>query len=153
MAITLSINGQARQVDVPEDMPLLWVLRDELNMVGTKFGCGAGTSGACTVHMDGAAVRSCQTPVGAVGGAKITTIEGVGASPHRRSGAKGMGGRRCPPMRLLPGGSDHVGQRFAGRDAKPTRAQIGQGMSGNLALRLSPDHGSHRTGGQAGHAG
>ncbi|MFD1625721.1 (2Fe-2S)-binding protein [Azospirillum griseum] len=76
--IRITVNGQERQVDVPEDMPLLWVLRDELNMTGTKFGCGIAQCGACTVHVDGAPTRACQTPVGSLAaGAKVTTIEGA----------------------------------------------------------------------------
>jgi isoquinoline 1-oxidoreductase subunit alpha len=74
----LLINGASYQVDVPSDMPLLWVLRDVLHMTGTKFGCGIALCGACTVHLDSVAVRSCQLPVGAIGARKITTIEGVG---------------------------------------------------------------------------
>jgi len=77
--ITLFINGQSRSVDVAPDVPLLWVLRDEMGLTGTKFGCGRGFCGACTVHLDGAAVRSCMTPVGAVGQRRITTIEGLAA--------------------------------------------------------------------------
>jgi isoquinoline 1-oxidoreductase alpha subunit len=75
--IRLNINGQEREVDVPADMPLLWVLRDELNLTGTKFGCGIAQCGACTVHIDGVATRSCVTPVEAAAGTAITTIEGV----------------------------------------------------------------------------
>lgn len=75
--ISLDINGKVREVDVPEDMPLLWVLRDELNMTGTKFGCGIAQCGACTVHVDGQPTRSCQLPAAAAVGAKITTIEGL----------------------------------------------------------------------------
>lgn len=74
---TLNINGQDHEVDVPGAMPLLWVLRDVLGMHGTKFGCGGGFCGACTVHLDGSAVRSCQTPASAAGGHRITTIEGL----------------------------------------------------------------------------
>ncbi len=85
MAYKVSINGEEREVDVPEDMPLLWVLRNELGMVGTKFGCGIGMCGACTVHLDGQAVRSCQTPVGSVGEAKITTIEALEESEIGRA--------------------------------------------------------------------
>src|SRR5262245_14647709 len=85
MAVTLTINGEAKSFDAPADMPLLWVLRDILGMTGTKFGCGIAQCGACTVHIDGKAVRSCVLPVGALSGRNITTIEGVGATP---SGAK-----------------------------------------------------------------
>jgi isoquinoline 1-oxidoreductase alpha subunit len=73
----LQINGQTRDVDVPDDMPLLWVLRDELGMTGTKFGCGMALCGACTVHMDGSPIRACVTPVSAVAGQPITTIENM----------------------------------------------------------------------------
>jgi isoquinoline 1-oxidoreductase alpha subunit len=83
--ITLNINGTDQEVDVPADMPLLWVLRDVAGLTGTKFGCGIAQCGACTVHLDGAPIRSCQLPAGLVGKRKITTIEGVGATP---AGAK-----------------------------------------------------------------
>src|SRR5277367_681744 len=79
--ITLTIDGERREVDVPPDMPLLWVLRDVLGLTGTKFGCGIAQCGACTVHVDGKAVRSCQLPVGAIGQRAITTIEAVGETP------------------------------------------------------------------------
>jgi isoquinoline 1-oxidoreductase alpha subunit len=77
--IQLNVNGHARQVDVEADAPLLWVIRDELNLTGTKFGCGVGACGACTVHVNGKPMRSCVLPVSAVLDAKITTIEGIGA--------------------------------------------------------------------------
>ena len=81
--ITLTINGQSRQVDTADDTPLLWVIREQLQMTGTKFGCGAGLCGACTVHLDGTAVRSCQTSAKDAAGKKITTIEGLGGGkPH-----------------------------------------------------------------------
>ncbi|KQQ14704.1 isoquinoline 1-oxidoreductase [Methylobacterium sp. Leaf123] len=75
--LTLNLNGVAREVDADPDMPLLWVIRDRLDMTGTKYGCGIAQCGACTVHMDGQPVRACQTRIGDVGEAKITTIEGV----------------------------------------------------------------------------
>jgi isoquinoline 1-oxidoreductase subunit alpha len=78
--VSLRINDEVREVDAPPDMPLLWVLRDLLGLTGTKFGCGIAQCGACTVHVDGAPVRSCVLPVGSVGQRAITTIEGVGAS-------------------------------------------------------------------------
>lgn len=77
MTTTITVNGQTHSVDLPEDVPLLWVLRDELGLTGTKFGCGVAACGACTVHIDGEAVRSCQTPLADVWG-EVTTIEGVG---------------------------------------------------------------------------
>jgi isoquinoline 1-oxidoreductase alpha subunit len=77
MAFTIKLNGQNRSVDVEGDMPLLWVLRDVLGMTGTKYGCGAALCGACTVHIDGVAVRSCQTPVSDAEGRAVTTIEGL----------------------------------------------------------------------------
>jgi isoquinoline 1-oxidoreductase alpha subunit len=83
--LTLTINGQAREVDVPPDMPLLWVLRDVLGLTGSKFGCGIAQCGACTVHVDGAALRSCMLPVGSLGDRSVTTIEAIGATP---AGAK-----------------------------------------------------------------
>src|ERR1700758_464262 len=79
--VTLNINGQVHKLDVPDDMPLLWVLRDVVGLTGTKFGCGIAQCGACTVHLDGAAVRSCVLPVGQIGAREITTIEGVGTTP------------------------------------------------------------------------
>ena len=94
--LTLTVNGETRHVDVPPQMPLLWVLRDELGLTGTKFGCGAALCGACTVHVAGEAVRSCQTLVGDVADMEITTIEGLGGA-----------------MRLLPVGANHAGRRIA----------------------------------------
>jgi len=80
MPYRLNINGVTREADVPGDMPLLWVLRDELGLIGTKYGCGKGLCGACTVHVDGAAQRSCQLPVEGIGNAKIHTIEHIGTT-------------------------------------------------------------------------
>ena len=80
MPFTLTVNGKATTVDVPGDMPLLWVLRDVLNLKGTKFGCGIAQCGACTVHRAGVAIRSCSTPVSTIGNAAITTIEGLSAN-------------------------------------------------------------------------
>jgi isoquinoline 1-oxidoreductase subunit alpha len=79
-ALTLNVNGAVHEVVVEDDAPLLWVLRDELKLTGTKFGCGVGSCGACTVHINGAAVRSCQVPVSAASGQQVTTIEGLGAA-------------------------------------------------------------------------
>ena len=79
--VALTINGESKTVDASPDMPLLWVLRDLLGLTGTKFGCGIAQCGACTVHLDGKAVRSCLLPVGAIGNRAITTIEGIGSTP------------------------------------------------------------------------
>src|ERR1700731_1143821 len=79
--VSLKINGEVRNIDAPPDMPVLWVLRDIVGLTGTKFGCGIAQCGACTVHIDGVAVRSCVLPVAAVGDKAITTIEGVGDTP------------------------------------------------------------------------
>ncbi len=81
MAFRVKINGESREIDAPQDMPLLWALRQELGMVGTKFGCGIGMCGACTVHVDGVATRSCSLPVGSIGEKEVTTIEALGQSP------------------------------------------------------------------------
>ncbi len=81
---TLLINGEKREVDAPDDMPLLWVLRDILMLTGTKFGCGVAQCGACTVHVDGQPLRSCMLPIGALGARAVTTIEAVGATPAGR---------------------------------------------------------------------
>ena len=81
MAYSIKVNGRARSLDVEGEMPLLWALRDELGLKGSKFGCGVGLCGACTVHLDGKPVRSCVTPLSSVGARSVTTIEGIGASP------------------------------------------------------------------------
>jgi isoquinoline 1-oxidoreductase alpha subunit len=84
MTIDIRINGSVKQVDVPSDTPLLWVVREELSLKGTKFGCGMGLCGACTVHLDGVAIRSCITPIAAVGSSEVTTIEGLPQTPAAR---------------------------------------------------------------------
>jgi len=83
--VTLNINGTSHQADVPPDMPVLWVLRDVVGLTGTKFGCGIAQCGACTVHLDGQPIRSCVTPVAAVIGKKITTIEAIGETPSGKA--------------------------------------------------------------------
>src|SRR5256884_7600203 len=97
MAISFTLNGKSQSVDVSPDMPLLWVLRDTLEMTGTKFGCGMALCGACTVHINGQATRSCITPISSVAGKKITTIEGLsadGSHPLQRSEER-RGGEEC----------------------------------------------------------
>ena len=85
MSFTIKVNGNTHSVDVDGDTPLLWVLRDVVGMTSTKFGCGAALCGACTVHVDGAATRSCGPPIDSVGGSAITTIEGIGATPQGKA--------------------------------------------------------------------
>lgn len=99
--VTLSVNGRSHTVNVPPDMPLLWVLRDTLGLTGTKFGCGMALCGACTVLLDGEATRSCVTPVSAVGARKVTTIEGLSPTGDHPVPARLDRGRRAP-VRLLP---------------------------------------------------
>ncbi|MCB8878126.1 (2Fe-2S)-binding protein [Acidisoma silvae] len=128
----LLINGQAHQVDVPPDMPLLWVLRDVLGMTGTKFGCGIAQCGACTVHVGGNAVRSCLLPASSVAGQPITTIEAVGETP---SGAKIQ--RAWLNHEVVQCGYCQSGQIMAATallDAtpKPTDADIDVAMAGNI---------------------
>jgi isoquinoline 1-oxidoreductase alpha subunit len=130
--IKLTINGQSRQVDVPAEMPLLWALRDELGLVGTKFGCGAGLCGACTVHLNGEAIRSCQTAVGDVGAGKITTIEAVGATPV---GAKVQ--KAWLDLDVMQCGYCQAGQIMTATalltaKPKPSDAEIDDAMTGNL---------------------
>ena len=128
----LSINGVVREVDVPQDMPLLWVLRDELGLVGTKFGCGKGLCGACTVHVNGVAQRSCQLPVGGVGNAKITTIEHVGDT---KFGARLQ--RAWLQIDVMQCGYCQAGQIMSASallagNPKPDIEQIHSAMAGNI---------------------
>ena len=114
----LNINGRNLSVEAANDTPLLWVIREQLQMTGTKFGCGAGLCGACTVHINGEAVRSCQTQVSDAVGKKITTIEGL-SRQGRPSPAEGVDRRAGPAMRLLPVRPDHAGSLAAGEKFQP----------------------------------
>ena len=128
----LTINGVSRTVEVPDEMPLLWVLRDVLGMTGTKFGCGIAQCGACTEHLDGVAVRSCQLPAAAVGSRAITTIEGVGDTP---AGAKIQ--KAWLDLEVIQCGYCQPGQIMSASalltaNPQPDDAAIDAAMAGNL---------------------
>jgi isoquinoline 1-oxidoreductase alpha subunit len=127
----LVVNGRERAVDAGPEMPLLWALRDLLNMTGTKYGCGIGMCGACTVHLDGQAVRSCQTPVTAVGSRKVTTIEGLsgdGSHPLQRAWIA----EQVPQCGYCQSGQIMQAAALMAKTPHPTREQIDQAMTGNI---------------------
>ncbi|MEK6668018.1 isoquinoline 1-oxidoreductase alpha subunit [Aquabacterium commune] len=131
----ISINGVQRQVDADPDTPLLWVLRDELQLTGTKYGCGAGLCGACTVHIDGQATRSCLTPVSAVGARKVTTIEAVDQGQSARVGQAVQAA--WVKLDVAQCGYCQSGQIMSAvtllsRNRKPTDADIDAAMGGNI---------------------
>ncbi len=132
MPFRLNINGAVHQVDVPAEMPLLWVLRDELGLVGTKYGCGKGICGSCTVHVNGATERACQLPVGRIGNAQIHTIEHIGGTP--------IGARLQEAwlkIDVMQCGYCQAGQIMSacallGKTARPSEDQINSAMAGNI---------------------
>ena len=131
MAFTISINGQARTVDVDGDTPLLWVLRDVLGMTGTKFGCGVAACGACTVHVDGNPIRSCITPVSLAEGAAITTIEGLspdGSHPLQKAWIA----EQVPQCGYCQSGQIMQAAALLARNKNPSRDEIVEHMDGNL---------------------
>ncbi len=130
-AYTLKINGQLRPVNVAADTPLLWVLRDHLNLVGTKYGCGLGLCGACTVHFNGVPVRSCQMPVSTVGGAEVTTIEGLspdGRHPLQQAWCE----HDVPQCGYCQAGQIMTAAAFLKNNPTPTEDEIDGAMAGNL---------------------
>jgi isoquinoline 1-oxidoreductase alpha subunit len=129
---TLTINGQEHELDVPDDMPLLWVLRDVVRLTGTKFGCGVALCGACTVHVDGRPIRSCIAPVSSVVGKKITTVEAIGDTP---SGEKIQ--RAWLDVEVVQCGYCQSGQIMSAAallesNPSPTDSEIDAAMSGNI---------------------
>ena len=130
--ITLTINGKTRSVDAAPDTPLLWVLRDNLEMTGTKFGCGIAQCGACTVHIDGAATRSCITPVSAVAGKKITTIEAVGANTVGKAVQKAWLEVDVPQCGYCQSGQIMSAIALLAKNKNPSDADIDAAMSGNI---------------------
>jgi isoquinoline 1-oxidoreductase subunit alpha len=130
--IALTINGKRREVDVPPDMPLLWVLRDVLGMTGTKFGCGMGLCGACTVHLDGQAIRSCVTPVSALGQSKITTIEAIGATPNGANVQKAWMDLEVIQCGYCQSGQIMSATALLDSNPHPSEPDINAAMAGNI---------------------
>jgi isoquinoline 1-oxidoreductase subunit alpha len=129
--MNLNINGKIANVNVPGEMPLLWVLRDSLNMTGTKFGCGTAQCGACTVHIDGQPTRSCVTPASAVAGRKITTIEGLSANGDHAL-QKAWIAEQAPQCGYCQSGQLMQAAALLAKNKSPSRAEIVEHMAGNI---------------------
>jgi isoquinoline 1-oxidoreductase subunit alpha len=132
MATTLKINGEQKSFDAPADMPLLWVLRDVLGMTGTKFGCGMALCGACTVHVDGVATHSCQTPIDSIGKSEVTTIEAVGATAAGAKIQKAWLDHEVVQCGYCQSGQIMSASALLASKPKPTDADIDEAMSGNI---------------------
>src|SRR6185503_15990779 len=126
-----TINGKTQALDVAADTPLLWALRDTAGLTGTKFGCGAGLCGACTVHLDGEPVRSCQTPVSAAQGKKITTIEGLSPDASHKVQQAWIS-EQVPQCGYCQSGQIMAAVALLEKNSKPTDEDIDQAMSGNI---------------------
>jgi isoquinoline 1-oxidoreductase alpha subunit len=131
MATTINVNGETRSVDLPDDVPLLWVLRDELNLTGTKFGCGVAACGACTVHIDGVAVRSCQTALSDVDG-EVTTIEGLGTPESLHALQAAWVEHQVAQCGYCQSGQIMQAASLLAENPSPTDADIDDAMHGNL---------------------
>jgi isoquinoline 1-oxidoreductase alpha subunit len=132
MATTIKVNGQNHTVDVDDDTPLLWVLRDVLGMTGTKFGCGMALCGACTVHVDGQPVRSCITTIDSVGTSEITTIEAVGRTPAGQAIQKAWLDLEVPQCGYCQSGQIMSASALLAGNPHPTDADIDGAMAGNV---------------------
>jgi isoquinoline 1-oxidoreductase alpha subunit len=130
--VALNVNGKNHEVNVPDDMPLLWTLRDVLVMTGTKFGCGQGLCGACTVHIDGHPTRSCLTPVSAAVGKQITTIEAIGATVIGKKVQAAWAALDVPQCGYCQSGQIMSAAALLAEKAKPTDAEIVDAMTGNI---------------------
>jgi isoquinoline 1-oxidoreductase subunit alpha len=129
--ISFSINGKTQQVDVPADVPLLWVVRENLNLTGTKYGCGIAQCGACTVHVDGQPIRACVTPVSAVAGKKVTTIEGL-STTNDHPVQKAWIELDVPQCGFCQSGQIMSAVALLNAKAKPTDKDIDSAMAGNI---------------------
>ena len=129
---TLNINGHDHSVDVPSDTPLLWVIRDEVGLTGTKFGCGAALCGACTVHLDGVPVRSCQTPVSVAAGKKVTTIESMSSNSIGRRLQAAWIAHDVPRCGYCQSGQIMSAAALLASNPNPSDADIDAAMSGNI---------------------
>jgi isoquinoline 1-oxidoreductase subunit alpha len=132
MAITIKVNGKTHSVDVDGDTPLLWVLRDVLGMTGTKFGCGMALCGACTVHIDGVATRSCITPIDGIGTSEITTIEAIGATAVGAKVQKAWLDREVVQCGYCQSGQIMSASALLAEKPHPTDSEINAAMSGNI---------------------
>ena len=132
MAHAITVNGIARTVDVDDDTPLLWVLRDVLGMTGTKFGCGMALCGACTIHVDGKPVRSCITPVSAAAGKRITTIEAIGATAAGKKIQQAWIALEVPQCGYCQSGQIMSATALLAAKPNPTDGDIDAAMSGNI---------------------
>ena len=129
--ISLTVNGKRHDVDVPSDMPLLWVIRDTIGLTGTKFGCGLSQCGACTVHLDGNAIRSCTTPVSLAAGKRVTTIEGL--SPNSSHALQvAWVAEQVPQCGYCQSGQIMQAASLLAKNANPTKEEVVAHMDGNL---------------------
>jgi isoquinoline 1-oxidoreductase subunit alpha len=132
MAFTITVNGKTHSVDVDDDTPMLWVVRDVLGMTGTKFGCGRALCGACTIHVDGKPVRSCITPVSAVTGKRITTIEAIGTTAAGKKIQQAWIELEVPQCGYCQSGQIMSATALLAANPKPSDADIDAAMSGNI---------------------
>jgi isoquinoline 1-oxidoreductase subunit alpha len=131
MSVKLSVNGDTRELDIDPDMPLLWAIREHLQLTGTKFGCGMALCGACTVHIDGQATRSCVTPVAAAQGRRITTIEGLSTAAGRAVQGAWIG-LNVPQCGYCQSGQIMSAAALLAANARPSDADIDSAMAGNI---------------------
>jgi nicotinate dehydrogenase subunit A len=130
--LRLKVNGTARAVDVDPETPLLYVLREDLHLTGTRFGCGLAQCGACTVHLDGRAVRSCVTPVRAAAGREVTTIEGLGSPEHPDPVQAAFIAEQAAQCGYCTAGLVMTARAFLQQHRRPTEAEVKQALAGNL---------------------